>query len=154
MASQFGTRIKHAGINVPDMEASVRWYCEVLGFEFVWQNTYQDMKGMIPPCTMIRLNDFYMEVFELVNARPFSTYGMEAYTGCQHLCFETDDYEGMSAYLKSREDTEVVLELRWPTEVSGTVSSGSEIWVRDNSGILVEIAEKIEYPEPEAERRI
>lgn len=149
MSNQFGTRIKHAGIHVHDMEASVKWYCEVLGFQFVWRNTFDDMKGMIPPCTMVRLGDFYLEIFELVNADPFSTAEMEFSVGNKHLCFETDDYEGMSAYLKSREDTKVVLELRWPTDVSGTVESGSEIWVLDNSGILVEIAERIEYPEVE-----
>lgn len=132
---QFGIEIQHAGIHVRSYEETFEWYHRVFGFEEVppkgpGKNPFAG--GVFPKMRWLHLGDFYLEVYEVQNAEPFSLVDFEFTLGVKHLNFRVRDIEGWLAYVRQFDDVEVLVRNNYgPT--AGCA------YVKDCNGILVEV---------------
>jgi len=125
-------RAHHAGLSVPDLEASIKWYGEVLGFEV-------EKRMEIPPIgakiAFLKRDDFRLEVFEMDGAQPMSEDrtipNKDLLThGWKHLSIEVPDARAALDKLKAA-GVEIAME-----NVIDGVAMG---FIRDNAGNLIEI---------------
>lgn len=84
-------KMGHVGLAVTDIEASVRWYRDVLGFALIGSFTAPDGA----PVRFLRSGELVYEIF----APPG---GVEAPGKIDHLCFESADIEADYAYCQAQ----------------------------------------------------
>ena len=60
-------KFHHGGISVPDLEASIRWYHDTLGFEVEQRFEIPKAHARV---AMIRRGSLRMELFEVEDAKP------------------------------------------------------------------------------------
>jgi catechol 2,3-dioxygenase-like lactoylglutathione lyase family enzyme len=98
-------RFHHAAISTPDLDRSIAFYRDRLGFEvvaeFAWPrgtaaaDEVMGLRDSSGRAAMLRLGDVRLELFEFATpsahpsdpARPVSDHGIT------HLCFEVDDVQ-------------------------------------------------------------
>lgn len=93
----------HAGIAVPDIEAGLRFYCEVIGFEVVDNVT---LPGGIPPLSkafglgnagcevrMLRKGNSFIELFEFEESLDAEAGRPVNRIGITHLALASDDVD-------------------------------------------------------------
>jgi methylmalonyl-CoA/ethylmalonyl-CoA epimerase len=131
----FDVRPHHCGLSVPDLEASIAWYREMLGFglEMRQEMTHVPLKG-----AFLKRGEFRIELFEVPGAAPLPAERREVDQdlrthGTKHMALTVPDVRAALEFLRAR-GVEVAME---PMEVEGTVAC----YIRDNSGILIELAE-------------
>lgn len=131
----FGIRIQHAGIHVRNYQETFEWYHRVFGFEeVVKEKKGKDPfgGGVFPKMRWIRLDDFFLEVYEVQDAEPFSLVDFEFSLGVKHINFEIRDLQGWLDYVQQFDDVEILVNNRYgPT--------AGAVYVKDNNGILVEV---------------
>lgn len=134
----FGIRIQHAGIHCKNYEETFRWYHEIFGFEEVPPRPGGSpfKGGVFPKMKWIYLGDFFMEVYEVQDAEPFSFVDFEFTLGMKHINFAIKDIEGWLAYVKARGDVDIVVENQYSPD-------SYAVYLRDNNGILVEVTSDI-----------
>jgi methylmalonyl-CoA/ethylmalonyl-CoA epimerase len=131
-----GIRPDHAGICVADLEASIAWYGEMLGFTV-------DRIVEIPEDTgrlaLIRNGDFLLELFCLPDSAPMPEERRHPTTdlrtqGMKHVAYAVPDIRALMEHLKAK-GADVV----WDVVLhDGTLCA----FVRDNSGNVVEFVER------------
>lgn len=129
---QLDLKHHHGGISVPDLEASIRWYAEVLGFEVEQRFEIPAIPAKI---AMLRRGDLRLELFEVPGAQPLPEErrhpNLDLRThGNKHLAFAIKDIDSAERELRSR-GADIVWVRRF--------EFGANIFVRDNSGNLVEL---------------
>ena len=73
MDGQFGTiAIQHVGIHVHSLEETSAWYHDILGFELINARDDRRTPGVFPKCWLMKLGGFYLELYEVPNAEPYS----------------------------------------------------------------------------------
>jgi methylmalonyl-CoA/ethylmalonyl-CoA epimerase len=125
----------HWGLSVPDLEATIRWYREMLGFSVEMR---QEMPHVPLKGAFLKRGDFRLEVFEVVGAAPLPPERREVDEdlrthGNKHMALTVPSVPEALAFLRPR-GVEVAME---PMSVEGTVAC----YIRDNSGILIELVE-------------
>lgn len=131
-------RPDHVGISVGDLEASIAWYRDMLGFELVRTVSIPDAEdaGQV---ALIRRGDFIIELFCLLKAGPLPEERRHPATdllthGIKHVAYAVRHLADAMDELKAK-GVEVV----WDVVVhDGTPCA----FVRDNSGNLVELVER------------
>ncbi len=127
---------EHAGISVADLEASMRWYREMLGFSVEKVLDVPDDVGRV---ALLCNGGFRLELFEIPGSaalpedrrhpdRDLRTQGIK------HVAYAVPDVVGLVAGLKSRG-----VEVAWDVVVHDGFTVA---FVRDNSGNLVELVER------------
>ena len=129
---QLDLKHHHGGVSVPDLEASIRWYAEVLDFE-VEQRL--EIPAIPAKVAMLRRGDLRLELFEVPGAQPLPEErrhpNLDLRThGNKHLAFAIKDIDSAERELRSR-GADIVWVRRF--------EFGSNIFVRDNSGNLIEL---------------
>lgn len=133
---QYGMRINHVGVSVANLEESVDWYVDKLGFELV------DPINRDPDSDMtiarVRWDDFDIELFEIKGAAPLPEYRRDPSAdlrvhGLAHFAFRVDDALGLLADLEAK-GVEVVF---GPNESDRSIF----FFVSDNSGNSFEFIE-------------
>ena len=121
----------HVGISVKDMDESLEWYKNILGFE-----KYKD--DYAPPLgariCFIKKDDFEIELFQYDDPKPIPqerlTPNSDLQTiGTKHVAFATDD----TAALKERfvaNNVDIAHEV--------TMDGESVMFIRDLNGVLIE----------------
>ncbi|RRW40420.1 VOC family protein [Pseudomonas luteola] len=131
-ASPFSLKPHHGGISVPDLNAAIAWYSEMLGFTL-------ENRQYIPqiPATVafIRQGDYRIELFELEGAAPLPPDRREPHLdllthGHKHLCFAVPDVTQAFDILRSK-GADIVFE----RVIEGTPMG----FLRDNAGNLLEL---------------
>jgi methylmalonyl-CoA/ethylmalonyl-CoA epimerase len=129
-------RPEHAGISVGDLEASIAWYRDMLGFTV-------DRIVQIPEDTgrvaLMSLGDFRLELFCIPEANPLPDERRYPWTdirthGIKHIAYAVSDIEALMDSLKEK-GVDVV----WDTRVH---DGDTCAFVRDNTGNLVEFVER------------
>ena len=122
----------HVAISVADLDASVSWYREMLGFAFV-----KNVDIPVLPCKIafIRKGDFEIELFEHRETIAQPEARMHPNTdnqtqGTKHMCFYSPDVPALLAELKGK-GVEVII---GPQQIEDTMMG----FIRDNSGIIIE----------------
>lgn len=133
MSHDFKLKPHHCGISVPDLEASIRWYCDMLGFSVVKRSTLDHIPAKI---AFLKHGDFSIELFEVPGASPLPedrripdedlrTHGIK------HLALAVEDTQKTIRELKER-GVDVAMDV---TEVEQL----SIAFIRDNTGNLIEL---------------
>lgn len=127
------TKVLHVGISVSDMERSLKWYKEVLGFDQLLKDDY------VPPlgariCFIRGCGGFEIELFQYDAPKAIPSDRLVPNTdlqtiGTKHAAFETDDMPALKAHF-------VACGVDIAHEV--TMDGEAVMFVRDPDGILLE----------------
>jgi methylmalonyl-CoA/ethylmalonyl-CoA epimerase len=125
-------RAHHVGLSVPDLEASIKWYGEILGFEV---EKKMDMPHIGAKIAYLKRDDFRIELFEMEKAVAMSedrtVPNKDLLThGWKHLSIEVEDATEALKTLKEKG-----IDIAMENVVDG-VAMG---FIRDNAGNLIEI---------------
>jgi methylmalonyl-CoA/ethylmalonyl-CoA epimerase len=124
----------HVGLSVSDLEVSVKWYQEKLGFKLEKSLFIEQIPARV---AFLVNGDFRLELFELSGAasmpeaRRFPDQDLKTH-GTKHLSLGVKDVRKTLEILKKR-GVDVAME--------SVVEDKPMAFIRDNSGILIEINE-------------
>ncbi len=126
----------HFAISVPDLEATIAWYGETLGFEVEDRTRLAHVPAKV---AFLRRGDLRIEVFEAANAVPLPADRREPDSdlrthGAKHIAFSVSDVRAVERELRARGADVVFLK-----EMPGCIA----MFVRDNSGILLEFLQEL-----------
>jgi catechol 2,3-dioxygenase-like lactoylglutathione lyase family enzyme len=119
----------HNGINVKDIDSSIAWYRNILGFELI----ARDLLPGRPRMAFLKSGDFYIELFEAKNAPPLPESQLQVYSGIdetigiKQVAFTVDDPIGFTEMLK-----------RNGVNITKARADGTAQFIRDNSGNVLE----------------
>lgn len=127
----------HGGVSVPDLEASLRWYKEVLGFELERRFPIPQIPAEV---AIIRNGPLRLELFQVEGAAPAdpdrSLPNKDVRThGNKHVAFAVADLQAFVLELRRRNaDIVFVMEADF----------GSNAFIRDNAGNLLEFLSAVQ----------
>ena len=128
-------RVLHAGISVYNMDESVKWYKENLGFKMLKEDGYvSPLKAKI---VFLEKDGFQIELFEYEDPKKIPEERLMPNTdlqtvGTKHIAFETDNMTSLkNDFIKNSVDIahEVCME------------GNSVMFIRDCNGVLIEFIE-------------
>lgn len=124
-------RAIHVGISISNMENTLRWYRENLGFELVKDSYAPPLQARV---CFVRKDDFELEFFEYDNPNPIPEDRLMPDSdlqtvGTKHVAFETDDMDALKEKLLSN-GVDIAYEVM--------MEGNRVMFVRDNSGVLIE----------------
>jgi methylmalonyl-CoA/ethylmalonyl-CoA epimerase len=124
----------HGGISVPDLDASIAWWHDVLGFALVQRFTISSIPAEV---AMLRNGPLHMELFEVEGAKALPEDRRQPDTdvhthGNKHVSFAVAEIHEFAAEL-ARRGADIV----WVKEMK----HGANIFIRDNAGNLVEFVQ-------------
>jgi catechol 2,3-dioxygenase-like lactoylglutathione lyase family enzyme len=125
----------HAGVSVPDLESSIGWYRDVLGFEVEKRFPIPSIPAEV---AMLRSGPLHIELFHVPGAKPLPeerrTPDTDVCThGNKHVSFAVQDVRPFAEELRRRG-----VDIVWVREMA----HGSNIFIRDNSGNLIEFVQE------------
>jgi methylmalonyl-CoA/ethylmalonyl-CoA epimerase len=141
----FVLRPHHCGISVPDLEASIAWYRDMLGFSVKARLTLEAVGAKI---AFLKHGDFHIELFEVPGATPlpddrrYPDVDLRTH-GTKHIAFAVEDLKRVVDTLKER-SVDIAMDVM-------NMPDGKVAFIRDNSGILIEFIEYIDNTEREKE---
>lgn len=123
----------HVGISVPDMDASIAWYRQMLGFRLISDKYFAQLPARI---AFLESGGFSIELFEVPGAAPLPddrrTPNLDIRThGTKHVAYAVEDLPGLMDALKSK-GVDVAMDV-FPME--GDLVA----FIRDNTGNLLEL---------------
>ena len=133
----FELSFHHIALSVANLDESIAWYKEMLGFEEVMRMnqgaTIKEMK-----IGHIRRGNCYIELFEVPGAKPLPEYRRDpnadlAVHGLKHFGLQVDSVQNALKELKAK-GVEVAME---PIDTPGVAFT----FIRDNSGNAFELIE-------------
>lgn len=124
----------HVGISVPDLEASVAWYRDKLGFAL---EKRMDIDAIPAKVVFMKKGDFYIELFEVSGAAPLpdSRRGLNndlKVHGTKHIALAVENLKTVAGTLKNN-GVDFAMDL---TEIN---PGEWACFIRDNSGNLLEL---------------
>lgn len=126
----------HVGISVSDMEESLKWYSDVLGFEKIKDGYASPLKSRI--CFISGCGGFEIELFQYDEPKPipedrlFPNDDLQT-IGTKHIALETDDMKVLKKCFISY-GVDIAHEV--------TMAGESVMFIRDPDGVLIEIIQK------------
>lgn len=129
-------RLHHFGISVANLEETVNWYGEKLGFTFDYR---YEIAGLNAQVAFMTLNDFRIEIFEIKDFVPLPESSRSPATdlpiaGLKHIAISVENIEKVVADFESRG-------VEFLGKIGDVPNSDGEkyIFFRDNNGILIEL---------------
>ena len=121
----------HGGVSVPDLEAAIGWWRDVLGFELEQRLEIQAIPAKI---AFVRNGPLRIELFEVPGAVPASPDRREPNLdlrthGNKHVAFAVADLDAVVAELERR-GADIVFVMKH--------DFGANAFIRDNAGNLIE----------------
>ncbi len=125
----------HAAVSVPDLESSIDWYSRVLGFAVEKRNVLGSLGARV---AILVDGGLRIELFEVPGARPPAEDrglpdGDLKTHGNKHVAFATVDIDAVHARL-----VEHGADIVWLRRFT----FGTNIFLRDNAGNLVEFVQR------------
>ena len=129
----FDYRADHVCLSVPDLDASIAWYGEVLGFEV--ESRFQ-VAAVPADGAMLRRGDFRDELFAAEGTIPLPEARRHVFDdlrthGAKHLALQVDDLAAVVAVLKAHG-------VDFAKEMAQHSPDRAFAFIRDNSGNLIE----------------
>ncbi|NTU48881.1 MAG: VOC family protein [Syntrophobacteraceae bacterium] len=143
MPDKFPFKLKyhHVGIFISNMDRSIAWYDEMLGYKLALRRMF-DLPGQGPvEMAWVKHGDHYIELYEYrKELRPFSVEDYLGSLGTKHLCLyvEDSDLAPLTRHLESK-DVEFWVKHHWPEEATDKPNGVGVIYIKDPDGILIEI---------------
>lgn len=129
--------IQHVGIHVHNIEETAKWYHEILGFERLPGKP--EREGVFPKCTLMRNGEFYLEIYEVLDAKPFTFTDYEFNVGVKHMSFYVEDLDAYMEWLYARGDVKVLVDNDYAEEFCHVPGGDRAIYIQDNNGMLIEL---------------
>jgi methylmalonyl-CoA/ethylmalonyl-CoA epimerase len=125
----------HGGVSVPDLDAAIAWWRNVLGFELAKRFSIATIPAEV---AMMQNGPLHIELFEVPGAKSLPEErrmpDTDVHThGNKHVAFAVHSAREFAAEL-ARRGADIV----WVKEMP----HGSNIFIRDNAGNLVEFVEE------------
>ena len=141
-------RPHHVGISVADLEASIAWYQEFLGFSLEATMPVPEGDGRV--AMLVNDAGFRVELFELTDAAPLPDERRHPASdlrtqGVKHVAYSVTGIEEVAARLRA-----AGADFVWDVRVHADLKV---LFVRDNSGNLVELVEPVEPADDERTSR-
>ena len=133
--SEFTFWFDHAGLSVPDLDASIAWYERVLGFALERSYVAESIPARI---AVLRNGAMRIELFELADAqlasadRGIPNQDLRTH-GHKHISFAVPDVQALSEEFVRRA-VDIVWVKKFPF--------GTNMFIRDNAGNLIEFVER------------
>lgn len=154
------TRTHHMGLQVSDLDRSVAFYRDTLGFEviFAWNPQADYIREMVGypdadiHAAILRLpgTDVVLELLDYRNVDRTPVDTRTANPGTAHIAFGVDDLDGLYAELQARGVRSVSPPV---TPTIGPNQGGRAVYLLDPDGIRVELIQsKRSFAEYAAER--
>jgi methylmalonyl-CoA/ethylmalonyl-CoA epimerase len=129
----------HAGVSVPDLDASIAWYRDVLGFRLARRYTIDSIPAEV---AVVENGPVHFELFHVPGAHPACedrrVPDRDLHThGHKHVAFAVEDVRMLAEELRRR-GADIV----WIRELE----FGSNAFIRDNSGNLIEFVQGVRPP--------
>jgi methylmalonyl-CoA/ethylmalonyl-CoA epimerase len=126
----------HVGVSVPDLDASVEWYCNMLKFRLVSNRYFAQLQARI---AFLEHGDFSIELFEVEGAAPLPEDrripNLDIRThGIKHVAYCVQDLHSLMDTLRAK-----------GVDIAMDIFSMDGDWVafiRDNAGNLIELIEE------------
>jgi catechol 2,3-dioxygenase-like lactoylglutathione lyase family enzyme len=138
-------RPHHTGIQVADLDRSVAFYRDILGFElvFAWNPQAEYIRTIVGypdadiHAAVLRMpgSDIYLEILEYRNVEKAPVDTRTANPGTAHIAFFTDDCDGLYAELTAKGVASVSPPV---TPTIGPNKGGRAVYMIDPDGIRVE----------------
>jgi methylmalonyl-CoA/ethylmalonyl-CoA epimerase len=132
--SEIPIRLHHGALSVPNLDDSIAWYKNMLGFE-VEQRV--KIPGHPVEFAMLKRGDLRVELFSAENSHPMAASQREPNTafltqGSLHFAFSVPDARSLAESLRERgADVVWIRDFEW----------GSNAFIRDNAGNLIEFVQ-------------
>ena len=134
----------HIGVTVSEIQASIQWYKEMLGFKLVKQQELT-LPGRAKPTKMawVKNGNFYIEFFEDPLAPPFNmkTYGTSL--GLKHISFIVHNFPELVAFLKQK-GVKFIVDGHWMYEGRPENEGSYVAYILDNCGFPIELQSTFE----------
>ncbi len=132
----------HVGIFVSDLDRSIQWYEEMLGFKFMFKNDFPLPGHGLTTMAWSKHGDFYLELYHCPDKSPFSMEEYNGSLGTKHISFhvKTKDFGPLKDYLKSK-GIDFTADARWSEEYVVKPEGIGVIYFNDPDGIPIEITE-------------
>lgn len=129
----------HAGLSVPDLDASIAWYRDALGFALERRYEAPTIPATI---AVLRNGSVKIELFQVPDALPADAErgipNLDLRThGHKHISFAAPDVLALSQEFERR-GVDIVWVKRFPF--------GTNMFIRDNAGNLIEFVERPASP--------
>ena len=138
-------RPHHTGIQVADLDRSIAFYRDVLGFELVfqWNPQAEYIRTIVGypeadiHAAILRMpgSDYFLEILEYRNVEKTPIDTRTANPGTAHIAFFTDDCDGLYAELTAKGVASVSAPV---TPTIGPNTGGRAVYMIDPDGIRVE----------------
>jgi methylmalonyl-CoA/ethylmalonyl-CoA epimerase len=124
----------HAGVSVPDLDAAIAWYHDVLGFEVERRFPIDSIPAQV---AILKNGPLHIELFEVPEAVPASPDRQipdkDLHThGNKHVAFAVENVKRLAEELRRR-GADIV----WVREMK----FGANAFIRDNCGNLIEFVQ-------------
>lgn len=124
----------HVGISVPNLDAAIAWYGDILEFKLERQMEVVQIPARI---AWLRRDDFRIELFEVGGAsalpeeRRVPNRDLKTH-GTKHVAFAVNDVDAFVAEMKTKN-----VDIAMHTRIHGEPMA----FIRDNAGTLIEIVQ-------------
>lgn len=122
----------HIALTVRNIEESVLWYCDKLGFRVVHKYEKNGMEIVHLVLGEVRIELFHYESTELLPDYRKNLLGDLHVIGTKHLCIEVDDLTEVIKQLQKKE-------VEFVSELDSATFGGKYIFFKDCNGILLEL---------------
>ena len=123
----------HVALTVNNLEESIKWYREKLGFEVIHRYKKDRMEFVLLKLNEVRIElfNFGSETKPLPEYRKGLTDDLQT-VGVKHLCLEVENLSDMIVRLKQKG-------VEFVTEIDSAAFGGEFIFIKDCNGILIEL---------------
>jgi methylmalonyl-CoA/ethylmalonyl-CoA epimerase len=133
----------HGGVSVPDLDAAITWWHQVLGFEVERRFEIPTIPAEV---AMLRNGPLHVELFEVPDAKSLPPErrmpDSDVHThGNKHISFAVHSVREFAEELRKR-GADIV----WVKEMT----HGANIFIRDNAGNLIEFVQEPKRSETHA----
>jgi methylmalonyl-CoA/ethylmalonyl-CoA epimerase len=128
-------KLHHGAVSVPDLDASIDWYCRVL--DFTLEQRFE-IPGQQTEVAMLKRGEMRVELFQAAGSKPSHPDRREPDSdfrtqGNLHFAFAVPDVHAFAAMLAER-GADIV----WVRDFE----FGSNAFIRDNAGNLIEFVQE------------
>ena len=129
----------HVGIFVSNIDTSIAWWEEMLGFKKMFENTFFLPDYGDARMAWIKKDSFYIELYDFPGLRTDNSEYWKTY-GTKHISLYTkdEDFDTLRDYLKEK-GVSVVVEAEHPSEKTKKPGTSKVMFVLDPDGTSVEI---------------
>lgn len=150
----FKLNYHHVGIFVSDMNTSLKWYEEMLGYKLMFKKHFDLPNQGLVEMAWIKHANHYIELYDYTDEKkPFDLPDYLGSLGTKHLCLyvEDDQLAPLTQFLESK-NVELWVKHHWPADQTEKPGGCGVIYIKDPDGILIEIQQSFtpgeykEYP--------